>query len=75
LTPYEFTALLEYYGQLKKDEYSVLRNTIYNAGANLMRKKGEKIIPLFKDDNPEKEIEDKEKARKEREALFGSIPK
>lgn len=56
---------------MKKDEYSILRNTVYNAGSNLMRKKGEPVIPLFNEEVSGDEVSDKEKAQKEREELFG----
>lgn len=71
LTPYDFTALVEHNTQMKKDDYQILRNTIFNAGANLMRKKGEKEISLFGEDE-DKDISDIEKNKQEREALFGA---
>ncbi|UDY80759.1 hypothetical protein [Geobacillus phage GR1] len=74
MTPYDFTALVEHHGRMKKDEYQVLRNTIYNAGVNLLRKKNQKEIPLFSEDR-ENEGDEKEKLIKEREALFGEISK
>jgi hypothetical protein len=69
LTPYDFTLLVHHYSKVKKDDFQILRNTIFNAHANLNRKKGEKEIPLFNEET-HNEIEDKEKARSEREALF-----
>lgn len=71
LTPYEFSLLVLHHNEQKKTEFTILRNTIYNANLNLKRKKGEKVIPLFEEEKKNGE-EDKEKLRKEREALFGS---
>jgi hypothetical protein len=59
---------------MKKDEYQVLRNTIYNAGVNLLRKKNQREIPLFSEDR-EKEVDEKQKLMEERESLFGDISK
>ena len=53
------------------DEYTILRNTIYNAGANLLRGKNDKEIPLFGNESSNAQVSDKEAARNEREALFG----
>ncbi|PED63970.1 hypothetical protein [Priestia megaterium] len=73
LTPYEFSILYEHYARVKKDDYSILRNTVYNAGANLMRGEGDKEIPLFDEiDNVEDEETRIEELKKEREALFKS---
>lgn len=58
---------------MKKDEYEILRNTIYNAGVNLMRKKGDKQVPLFNEEDRGNEATDKEKTKQEREALFEGV--
>ena len=72
LTPYDFTLLVEHYGEVKKQDYLILRNTIFNAHANLNRKKGTKEIPLFNEVKTQDET-DVEKLRSEREALFGEF--
>ena len=73
LTPYEFSALVEHKRKIDKVDYSILRNVIYNAGLNLLRKKGEKEIPLFEEEKNESDygISDIDKKLKEREELFG----
>jgi hypothetical protein len=72
LTPYEFVLLVEHHEKTKKEEFTILRNTIYNAGVNLLRKKGQKEIPLFSEDR-EQEV-DVDKLKEEREALFSEFP-
>lgn len=73
MTPYEFTMLCEHHKQMKKDDYEILRNTIFNAGANLLRSEGEKEIPLFDDINKDEEETDKQKLQRERDALFNGF--
>jgi hypothetical protein len=71
LTPYEFSLLYFHYLDKTKTDYEILRNVIYNAGLNLLRKKGQKIVPLF-DENGEVNNElNEEEIRNEREELFG----
>jgi DNA-directed RNA polymerase specialized sigma24 family protein len=60
--------LVEYHAKVKKDDFQILRNTVYNAHANLNRKKGEKEILLF--DEEKEQEDDKEKLQNERDALF-----
>lgn len=72
LTPYEFSILILHKNKTEKNEYILLRNVIYNAGLNLLRKKGDKEIPLFEEDKSEDNLSDMDRAKKERELLFGN---
>lgn len=75
LTPYEFSLLQLHKQEMDKNHYIILRNTIYNAGINLLRKKGQREIPLFDKNKNINHDFDEEKIRKEREELFGKNPK
>lgn len=70
LTPYEFSLLVEYKKDNDKGKYQLIRNVIYNAGANLMRKKNSEEIPLFDDSKVADNIPTDEKLS-ERQRLFG----
>jgi|SRR5699024_528498 len=70
LTPYEFSILLEHHGEKLKAEYTLTRNTILNAGINLMRGKGDPFVELFKQEETQ-DLTPVEEIKKEREALFG----
>lgn len=72
MTPYEFSSLVLYNKKNLETEYTLLRNTIYNAHINLNRKKGDKEIPLFEESKEENGI-NKDTLKSEREALFSEF--
>lgn len=71
LTPYEFSLLLEHKQNNEKYKYNMLRNTIYNSGANLLRSKNSKEIPLFEDNSEGEHNKGSNDIQTEREILFG----
>lgn len=70
LTPYEFSLLLDHKQKNDKQKYKMLRNTVFNAGANLLKSKDSKEIPLFDDEDGEHN-ETSVDIQLEREMLFG----
>lgn len=69
LTPYEFSLLVDYKKDSDRGRYQLLRNVVFNAGANLMRGKNSEEIPLF-ENNSASNIP-KEDRLSERQRLFG----
>ncbi|AVF25098.1 hypothetical protein ERICIV_00894 [Paenibacillus larvae subsp. larvae] len=67
LTPYDFHLLLDRHYEKLKEDAQIMRNVMFNAGQNLMRKRGSSEIPLFPDER-KMTIEEKIEERKE---LFG----
>lgn len=71
LTPFEFSLLIDYKGKADRGKYQVLRNVVFNAGANLLRGKQQKEIKLFEDvENISDGEIDVESIKKSREELF-----
>lgn len=54
----------------ERQKYSMFRNTIFNAGANLMKSKNAKEIPLFNELEKDSIKENPEKNQSERDMLF-----
>ena len=67
LTYREFNVMMETYNEQMRNKYEMQRNVIYNAIINANRKRGSRMIPLFKDNDPQT-VSDIIEERKE---LFG----
>lgn len=58
MTPTEKAFILKAYENKVVQETSLLRDAVLNAGANLMRKKSRRFIPLWKKQNENVNIEE-----------------